>query len=133
MKFTLDTAQGILIHSSQPGELILKIPADEPGKPHIKQSFSSSLILGDTNQPEIWAITDVVQLTEKHFEKAWQNQPDIVLLGTGQRLQFPEMEIRQQFGLKGIGLEVMDTAAASRTYNVLVAEDRSVMAFLIVN
>ena len=132
MKFTLDTAQGILIHSSQPGELILKIPNQEPGKPHIQQSFSSSLILGDSDQPAVWAVSDVEQLTEVHFEKAWQNQPDIVLLGTGQSLRFPAMEIRQQFGLKGIGLEVMDTAAASRTYNVLVAEDRDVMAFMIV-
>jgi uncharacterized protein len=56
---------------------------------------------------------------------------ELLLLGTGAEQQFPTAEVRLAFAEAGIGLEVMDTGAATRTYNVLLAEGRSVAAALI--
>ena len=56
--------------------------------------------------------------------------PEVVLLGTGQRQIFPAPSFRSQFVSAGIGVEIMDTGAACRTFNVLVAERRRVVAVL---
>ncbi len=55
---------------------------------------------------------------------------DIVLLGTGSKLIFPGPQIRHIFLNAGIGLEIMDTPAACRTYNILIYEERNVLAIL---
>ena len=59
-------------------------------------------------------------------------EPELVLLGTGARQIFPEAAFGAQFLRAGIGFEVMDTGAASRTFNVLVGEHRRVVALLLV-
>ena len=56
--------------------------------------------------------------------------PELVLLGTGPRQIFPAAAFGAQFLRLGIGFEVMDTGAACRTFNVLVAEQRRVVAWL---
>jgi uncharacterized protein len=56
--------------------------------------------------------------------------PELVLLGTGPRQIFPAASFRAQFLSAGIGFEVMDTGAACRTFNVLVSEQRPVVALL---
>ena len=56
---------------------------------------------------------------------------DFLLLGTGERQHFPNTELRAAFAHAGIGLEAMNTGAACRTYNVLLAEGRPVAAALI--
>lgn len=60
----------------------------------------------------------------------WDLGPQIVLLGTGARQRFPPAEIRNAFASRRIALEPMDLGAACRTYNVLVQEDRAVVAAL---
>jgi len=57
--------------------------------------------------------------------------PELVLLGTGARQLFPAAAFGAQFLRAGIGFEVMDTGAACRTYNVLVGEQRRVVALLL--
>ena len=57
--------------------------------------------------------------------------PELVLLGTGPRQLFPAASFGAQFLQLGIGFEVMDTGAACRTFNVLVAERRRVAAWLL--
>jgi len=58
-------------------------------------------------------------------------RPDMVLLGTGARLTHPPAEVRKAFRDAGVGLEVVDTATACRTYNLLAGEGRRVGAALI--
>jgi uncharacterized protein len=58
-------------------------------------------------------------------------EPDVVLLGTGERQIFPGIEILSVFAEKGLGVEVMNTGALCRTFNILVAEDRNVAAAII--
>ena len=54
-----------------------------------------------------------------------------LLLGTGRQSQPPDAEVRRAFDAAGVGLEVMDTGAACRTYNVLLGEGRPVGAALL--
>jgi len=56
--------------------------------------------------------------------------PEIVILGTGKHQSFPLPSLYRSLAERGIGLEVMDTGAACRTYNILMAEDRRVLAAL---
>jgi uncharacterized protein len=59
-------------------------------------------------------------------------EPEVLLIGTGQRQVFPAASFRAQFLRAGIGVEVMDSGAACRTFNVLTAEQRRVVALLMV-
>ena len=133
MKFTLETARGIQIHGYQPGELTLRLPAKEAGQASQLVSYHSSLIIANEAGPLDWAVRHINKLASHHFEFVWQNRPEIVLLGSGQRMAFPPQAIREEFALKGIGFEAMDTRAACRTYNVLLAEGRDVTALLIID
>jgi len=76
------------------------------------------------------AIGSAAELAEAHAAPVLALEPEIVLLGTGARQSFPAANFGAQFLVKGIGLEVMDTGAACRTFNVLVAEHRQVVALL---
>ena len=55
----------------------------------------------------------------------------LLILGTGRTLEFPAPELRRAFAEAGVSLEAMDTGAACRTYNVLLAEGRPVGAALV--
>lgn len=96
-------------------------------------TYRSSLILSNAESVEDWPVIQANKLELHHFELAWQTRPEIVLFGSGQRMMFPAHAIRQEFAIKGIGFEAMDTSAACRTYNVLMSEGRDVMALLIID
>lgn len=70
-------------------------------------------------------------LRRDHFEVLAALGVEIVLLGTGATLRFPHPELTAPLLERHIGLEVMDTAAACRTYNLLMAEGRRVAAALL--
>ena len=70
-------------------------------------------------------------LTEADFERLLRTSPEIVLLGTGETQRFVHPRLTASLHQARVGLEVMDTRAACRTYNILVAEGRSVTAALI--
>jgi len=73
----------------------------------------------------------VEALRAAHAAPVLALEPELVLLGTGARQQFPDPEFGAQFLRVGIGFEVMDTGAACRTFNVLIAERRRVAALLL--
>ena len=58
-------------------------------------------------------------------------EKEIILVGTGDTLRFPPAAWTAGYLACGIGVEIMDTAAACRTYNVLMAEGRRVAAGLL--
>jgi uncharacterized protein len=78
-----------------------------------------------------WPPQSFEELRREHFDRLSQLHPEIVLVGTGERLRFPEPRVTAPLRERGIGVEVMDTAAACRTYNVLMAEGRVVAAALL--
>ncbi|MBI2225497.1 MAG: hypothetical protein HYU44_11240, partial [Betaproteobacteria bacterium] len=65
-------------------------------------------------------------LAASHFEFLLALKPEIVLLGTGAMLRFPSPALSRCLTEAHVGLEVMDTNAACRTYNILAAEGRNV-------
>ena len=78
-----------------------------------------------------WRCAGFEQLTAEHFELLALLSPEIVLFGSGGRLRFPAAALLRPLISRRIGFETMDTAAACRTYNVLVGERRSVVAALL--
>jgi uncharacterized protein len=79
-----------------------------------------------------WPAASVESLGPDHLAAIVAMRPEIVLLGTGAVFTFPEPRKLAPLHSAGIGVEVMDTAAACRTYNILIGEGRSVVAALVV-
>ena len=73
------------------------------------------------------------QLTQNAVEFIIQLAPEIVILGTGEVLEFPDASVIAYFAQHKIGFETMDHAAACRTYSVLSAEQRNVGTLLLLN
>lgn len=78
-----------------------------------------------------WPVDDISALGVDDFDLLDGLDRDIVLLGTGRHQRFPDPGLIARMAQRGVGLEVMDTAAACRTFNVLMAEDRRVAAALL--
>ena len=78
-----------------------------------------------------WGAAGFESLTAEHFEAIAALEPELVVFGSGTRIRFPSPALLQALMSRRIGLETMDTAAACRTYNVLLAEGRSVIAALL--
>lgn len=87
-----------------------------------------SFLLTPAGVTEDWQIVAAESLQAGHVEVLLALQPELVILGTGDRQVFPAAEFMAGFLRKGIGIEVMDNAAAARTYNLLAGEDRQVVA-----
>ena len=81
---------------------------------------------------ENWEPKTFEQLKAEHFEFLLSLQPEMVLVGTGPRLRFPHPSLTKMLPASGIGVEVMDTNAVCRTYNILMGEGRHVAAALII-
>ena len=96
-----------------------------------QQRYENSLIVLPGKIVKDWEIADFEHLATEHFEFLADLAPEIVLLGTGTRLRFPAPSLTRALVAAQIGLEVMDTAAACRTYNILAAEGRKVAAALL--
>jgi uncharacterized protein len=80
-----------------------------------------------------WTVDDVQRLTAKDFDPVFaeMRNMDFLLLGTGARMQRPGKAVVDVFQSRGLPLDVMDTGAAIRTYNTVLAEKRRVGAALI--
>ena len=75
-----------------------------------------------------WPVAGLAMLTPEAIRQLLEYQPEIIILGTGAVQQFPVPAALQPLFEARIGLEVMDTPAACRTYNILMAEERRVLA-----
>lgn len=78
-----------------------------------------------------WCTATPGTLGESDMQKLLELGTEIVLLGTGNRLRFPPGALLRPFAPAGIGLEVMDSPAACRTYNILASEGRKVAAAIL--
>ena len=78
-----------------------------------------------------WAASTFEALTADHLAALLSLEAEIILLGTGPRLRFPQAEILAPLIRARVGYEIMDVHAACRTYNILVSEERKVAAALL--
>ena len=80
-----------------------------------------------------WGPTRASDLKVEHFDLIFELQPSIVLLGISTFSNLLKQQTwTQLFQMKQISLEIMSIAAACRTYNILLAENRSVITALVI-
>jgi uncharacterized protein len=96
-----------------------------------EEVLTRSVIVAPHRLLRDWPPQEFAELQCEHLEWVIRLEPEIVLLGTGARLRFPDPRITFPVHSRQVGLEVMDTGAACRTYNVLTAEGRRVVAALL--
>ena len=92
----------------------------------------SSLVVLPDRIVENWDVQSFETLAQGDIEALALLKPELVLLGTGDALRFPDTRLMARLAAAGIGTEVMDTRAACRTYNILAEEGRNVAAALVI-
>ncbi len=92
---------------------------------------TSSFIISLEQLIEDWAPSHIDQLRTRHMQPLLDLEPELVLIGTGENLRFPAIEHYASLIQRNIGVEIMDSAAACRTYNILLNEGRKVVAGII--
>ena len=95
------------------------------------KAFSQSLIITSSQLDENWDIAGIELLTADHVNRVLSYQPELIIIGTGNKLIFPAVEVYSAIIKLGIGVDFMDTRAACRTYNILMSEGRDVVAGLV--
>ena len=94
----------------------------------IDREIDRSFLLAPDQVIENWPVDAAGKLEAGHVDPVLALQPELVILGTGDRQVFPAAAFMAGFLRKNIGIEVMDNAAAARTYNLLAGEGRRVVA-----
>jgi uncharacterized protein len=98
------------------------------GKP-----WTGSVLVPWRGDVQRWPLEALPALTAGHFEQVLALKPELVIFGSGPRLQFVSPGLYRCLIEARIGIETMDTVAACRTYNVLASEGRAVVAALVVH
>ena len=111
-----------------------QIRAFKPGSIQVNENiFNCSLIITRDHLIENWPPQTANELSAAAFAPVIALKPDILLIGTGSTMVLLPIELYGDLLNLGIGVEVMDTSAACRTYNALSAENRNVAAALIIS
>lgn len=135
MQFSQDLdINSYTIRAYRPGEIVVSLPsrAEQSGAgPTETESVRGSLVISPEALIRDWEPDTVAMLDLSHLEMLAELSPEVVLIGSGESLCFPDHAILSGFYQRRIGVEIMDTAAACRTYNILMAEGRKVVAGLI--
>ncbi|MCK5262258.1 MAG: Mth938-like domain-containing protein, partial [Gammaproteobacteria bacterium] len=95
------------------------------------KNFNSSLIIASKQLKTDWSPRSIETLKADDFTAIIQLKPELVIIGTGNKLTFPPVETYAELIKLGVGVEFMDTGAACRTYNILTGEGRHVVCGLI--
>lgn len=111
---------------------ILTVQNYQPGQVKINQFIlHESFFCNQHDLSENWDCVDITTLNESHLTPLLALNPDVIILGSGEAQNFPSPSCFAYCASRGVGLEVMDNAAACRTYNVLTTEEREVVLALI--
>lgn len=121
MKLHLQTGVVLLVTGSGPGWV--RVNADE---------YRDNLVLTPDAVHTGAVPGGFDALAERDFAALLDYQPEIVLFGTGVAQRFPHPRITRALTDAGVGIEVMDTPAACRTFNILTGEGRRVVALLLI-
>lgn len=120
MKFTLESSSRVnLVRAYSQTELRIG-----------EELVRTSCIVAADRLISDWPPARFDALLPEHLHAIFELQPEVVLLGTGERQRFPSAQIRAPFAARRVGLEAMDLGAACRTYNILVQEERRAVAAL---
>ena len=120
MKIQLETGGGQnLVRAYAPGSVTIN-----------DKMYTRSLIVTPQTLTD-WPPPSFADLLATHFAMLAELRPEVVILGTGMKLRFPSPGLTRALVEANIGLEVMDTGAACRTYNILMGDGRRVLAALL--
>ena len=119
MKFTLESPLVTTIRSVSDTEILIGA-----------RSYSTPVALTASGVLDDWTATPVATLGVDDLSALLATGPELIVVGTGSKQILPRRELMFAMARKGVGLEVMDTRAAARTFNVLINEGRSVAAIL---
>jgi uncharacterized protein len=123
------------IRSYSAGKISISVPLEvlqeDSNAPAIEE-LTASFIMTPQQLIRNWPPQSAEKINAEHLEIIAELKPEVVLIGTGDTLIFPDMKLTHGLMEQGIGVEVMDTAAACRTYNVLMHEARRVLLALVV-
>lgn len=119
MKFSRDPIATNAVRNIEPGAITIG-----------DKTYTGNIgLLSDTIIVD-WPDRPLAELTEDYLSPILEKEPEMVILGTGWQHTFAPRELVFALARRGIGLEVMDTPAACRTFDVLLSEDRLPAAIL---
>ena len=96
-------------------------------------AFETSVLVPWRGEVQRWPVDGTAGLTAAHFESIVELAPELVIFGSGERHRFVSPALYRALIERRIGVETMDTAAACRTYNVLVNEGRKVVGAFVMD
>lgn len=145
MKFTQDAGPaGYIIRAYAPGHVtvaypparaadnVVALPSAGTERPVlIEEHLTASFVIAPQHLVRDWPPQRFEELDEEHLHLITTLDPEVVLLGTGQKIRFPSHAWLKAFHQRGVGVEIMDNGAACRTYNILMGEGRNVVAGII--
>ncbi|GMR05973.1 MAG: Mth938-like domain-containing protein [Gammaproteobacteria bacterium] len=109
------------------------IRAIEPGRIKINDQFyNNSLLVTSEKIDNTWIVKKPEELTVEILEELLKHKPEIIIIGSGLQHHFLDPMLTLTATQQGIGIEIMTTEAACHTYNILIGEDRDVLAALII-
>jgi len=97
------------------------------------ERYTHHLLLAPGRAVTRWDVAGFDALTAEDFTALIDLGAEIVIFGAGRQMRFPHPRLTRGLATAGIGLEVMDTAAACRTYNILLSEGRKVVAAVLLD
>lgn len=122
MKLTLDSAGMVhRIRAYAPGEVLIG-----------DVTYRRSLVVSADRLVPDWRPRRFDELTADDIDLPASLNPELVILGCGATQRFFEPSVLAPLIRRGVGVEIMETGAACRTFNILLAEDRPVVAALII-
>jgi uncharacterized protein len=120
VQLTRENTEALLIHAWEPGRIRVG-----------DRWISGNLILSAATLVESWRAPAATEIGIADLAPALELDPEIIILGVGTTQVLPDVALMSELADRAIGLEVMTTPAACRTYNVLVHEARRVVAALL--
>lgn len=139
MKMSQHTpGEGYVIRACEPGRITLQIVDRKRADTDAAETALRTLqldrgaIIAGRELIEDWGPDEGRNLSREHLRPLLEMKPELVLLGTGPKMEMPALDWIAEFHRAGIGFDVMTTDAACRTYNILSAEGRKVVAAIVV-
>ena len=121
------------LHTDSPNPALNTVTGYSPTGIEINaMAYSHSVMLLPEGEVKLWKVANIQDIDTLHIDKMAQFLPELIVLGTGLKQHFLHPSLQVKLTSKRIGLEVMATAAACRTYNILMAEGRKVLGAFIV-
>lgn len=120
VQLTRESAEAHVIHAWESGRMRIG-----------NRWLTGNVIVAPDRIVPNWEVGDAARIAYEHLAPAIGLDPEIILLGTGAEAAVPDVGLIASLARLSIGLEIMSTPAACRTYNVLVSEQRRVVAALL--